>query len=87
MEHDSQESASSTAGAAETKTKRHVSYNQDAVLCPDCKKRIRLNNDGRIRAHVSGKAGSGRCQTSGTLADAAGIPLKKDLPQPLFVEP
>jgi hypothetical protein len=46
------------------KTKRQVSYNEDAVLCPACKKRIRLNNDGHVRTHMSGKMGSGKCMGS-----------------------
>lgn len=46
------------------KPKRQVSYNEDAVLCPACKKRIRLNNDGRVRTHMSGKMGSGKCMGS-----------------------
>lgn len=44
--------------------KRQVKYNEDAILCPICKKRIRLNNDGRVRIHVSGKAGSSKCMGS-----------------------
>lgn len=46
------------------RVKRRVSYNQEVTLCPDCKKRIRLNNDGRVRKHVSGKAGSPECRGS-----------------------
>lgn len=46
----------------ETKPKRKVSYNQEAVLCPSCTKRIRLNNDGRMRIHLVGKIGSPRCK-------------------------
>lgn len=45
----------------EEKTKRSVTYNEDAVLCPGCKKRIRLNNSGRLRVHIAGKIGSGKC--------------------------
>lgn len=48
----------------EPKAKRQVSYNEDAVLCPACKKRIRLNNDGKVRTHMSGKMGSGKCMGS-----------------------
>jgi hypothetical protein len=43
------------------KAKRKVSYNQDVVLCPICTKRIRLNNNGRLRIHVAGKVGSNKC--------------------------
>ena|SRR5690348_611463 len=46
------------------KPKRKVSYNQDVILCPDCKKRIRLNNDGRVRKHLKGKSGSYECPGS-----------------------
>lgn len=46
------------------KPKRQVSYNQDAVLCPACTKRIRLNNSGRLRVHMSGKMGSDKCMGS-----------------------
>lgn len=52
-----------------TKTKRQVSYNPDAVLCPGCKKRIRLNNNGRIRVHVTGRMGSEKCSLSNTLME------------------
>jgi hypothetical protein len=45
--------------------KRQVSYNPKAVLCPFCTKRIRLNNDGRLRIHQSGRMGSGNCEGSG----------------------
>ena len=53
-----------------TKTKRQVSYNQEAILCPMCKKRIRLNNDNYSRVHISGKAGSEKCPGSGRLYGA-----------------
>jgi len=43
------------------KPKRQVNYNQDVILCPVCKKRIRLNNNGRVRVHMSGKIGSSKC--------------------------
>jgi hypothetical protein len=46
------------------KPKRLVSYNKDAVLCPACKKRIRLNNNGRLRVHIAGKVGSDKCMGS-----------------------
>jgi hypothetical protein len=46
------------------KAKRQVSYNQNAVLCPACKKRIRLNNNGKLRVHISGKVGSDKCMGS-----------------------
>lgn len=46
------------------RVKRQVSYNQDVILCPDCKKRIRLNNDGRVRKHAKGKSGSYECPGS-----------------------
>jgi uncharacterized protein YlaI len=49
------------------KTKRKVNYNQEAVLCPVCKKRIRLNNNGRLRVHMVGKVGSEDCPESNTL--------------------
>lgn len=52
-----------------TKPKRKVSYNQDAILCPACKKRIRLNNNGEPRVHISGKIGSERCMGNKTLTD------------------
>lgn len=48
----------------EQQSKRQVSYNQDAVLCKICKKRIRLNNNGRVRIHVFGKSGSDKCSGS-----------------------
>lgn len=44
--------------------KRQVSYNPDAVLCPSCTKRIRLNNSGRLRVHMIGKVGSDPCPGS-----------------------
>lgn len=47
-----------------TKVKRQVSYNQEAVLCPACKKRIRLNNNGKLRVHLAGKVGSDKCMGS-----------------------
>lgn len=47
-----------------TKPKRQVKYNPEAVLCSTCKKRIRLNNNGRLRVHNVGKAGSERCESS-----------------------
>lgn len=46
------------------KPKRQVSYNAEAILCPYCKKRIRLNNNGKARVHLSGKTGSERCAGS-----------------------
>lgn len=46
------------------RVKRQVSYNQEAILCPHCTKRIRLNNNGRVRKHVSGKSGSPECEGS-----------------------
>lgn len=51
-------------GNCAPKPKRQVSYNQDAVLCPLCKKRIRLNNNGRLRIHKSAKMGSPNCPGS-----------------------
>lgn len=80
MEHDSQEVESSTAVPAEPRTKRRVNYNPEAVLCPVCTKRIRLNNDGRIRVHTMDKMGSGQCMGSGKLAVAAGLPMVNDIP-------
>lgn len=56
-----------------TKPKRQVSYNEDAILCPVCKKRIRLNNNGRVRIHVAGKMGSGKCMGSNAEPLAAPI--------------
>ena len=53
-----------------TKLKRQVSYNEDAVLCQQCRKRIRLNNNGRVRVHISGKAGSERCPGSDAIGDS-----------------
>lgn len=44
--------------------KRKVSYNQKAVLCPVCTKRIRLNNSGRLRVHLVDKVGSDKCMGS-----------------------
>ena len=44
--------------------KRQVSYNQKAVLCPACQKRIRLNNSGRVRIHLSAKTGFDKCMGS-----------------------
>jgi hypothetical protein len=52
--------------------KRQVSYNQEAILCPHCKKRIRLNNDGRVRKHVSGKAKSPECEGSDAIVARGG---------------
>lgn len=52
---------SSPAGEVEPKPKRQVSYNQRAVLCHACQKRIRLNNNGCLRLHVKDKAGSDKC--------------------------
>jgi hypothetical protein len=54
-------SISETDSAPPPKPKRKVSYNQDVVLCSVCKKRIRLNNSGRLRLHVAGKIGSDKC--------------------------
>jgi hypothetical protein len=51
---------------------RKVSYNQEAILCPHCKKRIRLNNDGRVRKHVSGKAKSPECEGSDAIVAKGG---------------
>lgn len=62
--------------AALPRPKRKVSYNQSAVLCPLCKKRIRLNNNGHIRIHVSGKVGSEKCGASN--ADAGFLWAFKD---------
>jgi len=50
--------------ADDTKPKRAVKYNEDAVLCPACMKRIRLNNNGRVRTHMAGKMGSDKCMGS-----------------------
>jgi hypothetical protein len=44
--------------------KREVHYNEQAVLCPTCTKRIRLNNSGRLRVHWVGKRGSATCKGS-----------------------
>ena len=49
---------------AAEKAKRKVSYNQEVILCPDCKKRIRVNNNGLVRKHSSGKTGSPECRGS-----------------------
>lgn len=51
---------------------RKVSYNPEAILCPECKKRIRLNNDGRVRKHVSGKAKSPECKGSNAVIGKGG---------------
>lgn len=51
-------------GQCQPHTKRKVSYNPEAVLCPACKKRIRLNNNGRLRVHVFSKMGSMKCPNS-----------------------
>lgn len=67
----------STVGSSpsiDIKPKRQVKYNPDAVLCV-CKKRIRLNNDGRLRIHMAGKMGSARCMGSETLPPVAPAPL------------
>jgi hypothetical protein len=48
----------------EPRPKRQVSYNESAILCPACNKRIRLNNNGRVRVHMSGKVGSDKCMGS-----------------------
>lgn len=55
----------------DSRPKRVVSYNQEAVLCPVCKKRIRLNNDGCLRVHFSGKMGSEKCMGSKAHPDKA----------------
>ena len=62
--------------------KRQVSYNQDVILCPDCKKRIRLNNDGRVRKHVRGRSGSPECR--GSYASPAVKDFVKPDPSNLF---
>jgi hypothetical protein len=62
--------------------KRQVSYNQDAVLCPECKKRIRLNNNGRVRIHIMGKLGSKECPGSDTQPGA--VEVKDKLPRPVL---
>lgn len=62
------------------KIKRQVSYNKEAVLCPDCKKRIRLNNDGRVRIHIIGKLGSEECPGSDARPGAAEVSAKPTRP-------
>jgi len=44
--------------------KRQVRYNEEAILCPTCKKRVRLNNNGLVRKHMSGRLGSPECKGS-----------------------
>lgn len=74
LEQDMQEDAA----GQEPKMKRRVSYNPDAVLCPGCTKRIRLNNNGCIRIHRSGKAGSGQCSGSNTKPAESDMPRTKN---------
>lgn len=62
----------------EPKPRRQVSYNPDAVLCPECKKRIRLNNNGRIRVHAAGKAGSEHCSGSNTVPAELNVQVLAD---------
>jgi hypothetical protein len=62
-----------SAPSDDIRPKRQVNYNQNAVLCPICTKRIRLNNNGRLRVHIVGKFGSDQCDGSDTLP-AANMP-------------
>lgn len=68
--------------------KRQVSYNEEAILCPACTKRVRLNNNGLVRKHMSGKLGSPECIGSnydphaGKPANTVVEPVL--LPEPLF---
>lgn len=57
----------------DVRPKRKVSYNQAAVICPSCNKRIRLNNDGLMRVHVASKMGSEQCVGSASTVPQAAL--------------
>lgn len=82
----------------QNRPKRQVKYNEEVILCK-CRKRIRLNNNGRVRVHSSGKAGSEKCEWSNleppsgtTVAEPAKttdklleeLPVQKNIPTPMF---
>ncbi len=75
MTEEISESSVGSSPVADVKAKRKVSYNQEAVLCPICTKRIRLNNNGSLRVHVLKRAGSARCAGSMTMPIGAPIIL------------